>query len=878
MSDTATLYDGLLAAFKYGVPVPDVPDYIQDNLNPKFPLRPYQNKAFGMFIHYSERFPERVQPTQLLFHMATGSGKTLIMAGAMLHLYHLGYRNFIFFVHSKAIIDKTRDNFLNPLSSKYLFNDKLNYRGQELNIVEVENFESANNDDLNIVFSTTNKLHSVLNTPRENALTYQDFEDKKIVMLSDEAHHINAETKKGKLNKSEQEDFTSWEQTVDRIFKANEENYLLDFTATADLKNPLIAAKYKNKLLFDYPLKTFRQDKYSKEVKVLQASLEPFDRALQAVLLNQYRYKIFQKHGLHIKPVLLLKSKKIDDSQAFYQEFVDGIANLKVQDLEHIRLVNKGKDNVLSRMFISFQKTGITLANLVEELKVDFSEHKCIAVDSKNDSEEKQLVINSLEDTQNEFRAIFAVDKLNEGWDVLNLFDIVRLYNTRDADHKSGKVGKTTMQEAQLIGRGARYCPFLIDESQERFKRKYDEDTDKEIRLCEELYYHSAHNPRYISELTKALEDIGMKDKATREIQLTLKDSFVKTDFYKNGLLFLNSREKNDHKDNTQLSTTVRENVVLIDLHSEIVSESLAFDDEPETVTIAKKPKTFKLLSFGMPVLHKAMNKLPFYRFNNLQFYFPTLKTIEIFITSPDFLGEIQVQLSGTQEQLDNLSQQNKLIATLKVLEKVQAAILTGSHKFIGTRLFKPQAVKIKYENKPKMMNITVNEGDAEYGNPQSSAKTSELVIDLSTADWYAFTENYGTSQEKYLVKHIEQAYASLSATYDEIYLLRNQKHFTLYTFTEGQPMEPDFVLFLSKKKDNKKLAYQIFIEPKGGDRITNEDSQIKERFLMELKNLYSIETVFENKEFKLLGTPLFNEQITRTKFEKYLKNEHILS
>ncbi|WP_298247349.1 DEAD/DEAH box helicase family protein [uncultured Christiangramia sp.] len=876
MSETATLYDGLQAAFKYGVPVPDVPDYIKDNLNPKFPLRPYQEKAFGMFIHYSERFPERAQPTQLLFHMATGSGKTLIMAGAMLHLYHLGYRNFIFFVHSKAIIEKTRDNFLNPLSSKYLFNDKLNYRGQELNIVEVDNFESANTDDLNIVFSTTNKLHSVLNTPRENALTYQDFEDKKIVLLSDEAHHINAETKKGKLNKTEQEDISSWEQTVDRIFKANPENYLLDFTATADLKNPLIAAKYRDKLLFDYPLKEFRHDQYSKEVKVLQASLKPFDRALQAVLLNQYRYKIFQdpKHQLQIKPVILFKSKTIPASQKFYQEFIDGIANLKVQDLEHIRQVNK--DNVMSRMFKSFRESGITLANLLEELKVDFSKHKCIAVDSKNDSEEKQLIINSLEDTDNEYRAIFAVDKLNEGWDVLNLFDIVRLYNTRDA--RNDKPGKGTVQEAQLIGRGARYCPFVIDENQERFKRKYDEDTDKEIRLCEELYYHSAHNPDYIRELNLALIEIGMKDKETTQIQLTLKDSFIDSPFYKSGLLFLNERIKNDNKDNTQLSKTVRENVVLINLPSEIVSESLAFGDEQEKVIEDKKPQTFSLLSFGKPVLRKAMSKLPFFRFSNLQFYFPSLTTIETFITSPDFLGNIQVQLSGTPEQLKNVSQSDKLMATLKVLENVQAAILTGSHKFIGTKLFRPQAVKVKYENKPKKMNITVNEGDAEYGNPQSQAKKSELVIDLSKAEWYAFTENYGTSQEKYLVKYIEQAYTSLSSTYDEIYLLRNQKHFTLYTFTEGQAMEPDFVLFLSSKKNKKKFTYQIFIEPKGGDRITNEDSRIKEQFLMELANLYSIETVFENKEFKLLGTPLYNEQVTRTKFEKHLKDENILS
>ena len=95
---------------------------------------------------------------------------------------------------------------------------------------------------------------------------------------------------------------------------------------------------------------------------------------------------------------------------------------------------------------------------MIAELKEDFSEEKLISVNSKEDSEVKQLAVNSLE--TNEYRAVFAVDKLNEGWDVLNLFDIVRLYDTRDS--KGGKIGKTTMSEAQLIGRGARYCPFQL--------------------------------------------------------------------------------------------------------------------------------------------------------------------------------------------------------------------------------------------------------------------------------------------------------------------------------------------------------------------------------------------------------------------------------
>jgi len=221
----------------------EIPSHISTNINPAFEIRPYQIEAFARFVYFTEGYKKRTKPSQVLFHMATGSGKTLIMAGCILHLYSLGYRNFIFFVNSSTIIEKTKDNFLNSISSKYLFNDTLAISDSKIEIKAVDNFEAVNSDDINIVFTTIQGLHARLNTPRENSLTYEDFESQKIVLLSDEAHHINAETKKGKLKVSEVEAVTSWEQTVTKIFNANPDNYLLEFTATADLANVTIAEK-----------------------------------------------------------------------------------------------------------------------------------------------------------------------------------------------------------------------------------------------------------------------------------------------------------------------------------------------------------------------------------------------------------------------------------------------------------------------------------------------------------------------------------------------------------------------------------------------------------------------------------------------------------
>ena len=116
MSDVKTLHQILIEELgKRSIEKTALPNGITGNLNPAFVIRPYQSRAFQFFLNYwQERFDGKPrQNHQLLFHMATGSGKTLMMAGLILYLYERGYRNFLFFVNSRNIINKTRDNFLN---------------------------------------------------------------------------------------------------------------------------------------------------------------------------------------------------------------------------------------------------------------------------------------------------------------------------------------------------------------------------------------------------------------------------------------------------------------------------------------------------------------------------------------------------------------------------------------------------------------------------------------------------------------------------------------------------------------------------------------------------------------------------------------------
>jgi type III restriction enzyme len=845
----------------------EIPNYVTDNLNSTFELREYQKEAMARFIDYFENYPERIKPTQLLFHMATGSGKTLLMAANILYLYNKGYRNILFFVNSTNIIEKTRENFLNPTSLKYLFNEKIKFEANEIKIREVDNFESSNNDDINIIFTTIQGLHTNMNTPRENAITYEDFKNKKIAIISDEAHHINAWTR-NKLGIEELIAKTTWEYTVNSIFNSNTENIMLEYTATVDIDNLAIYEKYQDKIIYEYSLKEFRQDRYSKEVKVLQADLDNVDRMLQAIILSQYRRKIAEKNKIHLKPVILFKSKTIKESLKNKEEFHDKMSSLTAKEFQKIKSLEDA--SVLEKAFDYFEKHKISFDNLIAELKEDFAEEKCMLLDSNNIDEEKQLKLNSLEEKNNEIRAIFAVNMLNEGWDVLNLFDIVRLYETRDGNwtRDGYKPGKTTIAEAQLIGRGARYFPFKLNEEDDAFKRKFDQKLDNDMKIVEELYYHSPNIPKYITELTIALKNTGiMPPQEPKTVHLKVKENIKNTDFWENGLIFLNEKEKIDRSKIKDINDIdVSKTYGTINLRTGFTQDKAIFIEEtkPEKDRITKQ---FELKNFNEAITRKALSKLDFYKFNNLRKYFPKLDSINEFIES---LKQIKVDIRSSKERLNNLTPDDRLDVCLSVLKQLESQVREGYTEYGGTKIFIQN--KIKNIIKDETLNINVGDyGDQEYGVPMSNPKHENLRLNLSIKDWYVYDENYGTSEEKHFIQFINGVMEKLEEKYSEIYLVRNAKTFKIYRFSDGKATEPDFVLFLKEEGEKKLIQYQLFIEPKGTGWIDKD--QWKEDFLKEIEDNYKLETKDnrqlkilkeEDVNYELIGMPFYNEDNKR--------------
>ena len=841
----------------------ELPDYYDTSLSPSRKLRPYQEECFRYFLTYmnpENEFDGKQARPHLLFHMATGSGKTLMMAGAILFLYEQGYRNFLFFVDSTNIVEKTKDNFLNAASSKYLFAPQIVVNGSRVEIRKVDNFQGANNDCINLCLTTIQGLHTDLNSEHENALTYDDFSDQPVVLISDEAHHMNAATRRGTASTANDEHTKDWESTVMRIFnKDNGElpNVLLEFTATADLTDPVIANKYENKVIFDYPLKKFREDFYSKEVEVIESDLAPLDRALQAMILSQYKRKLFADIKQNIKPVVLLKSKTIVANKEIFISFKNAVSELNVAGIERIR--SRAKDDIKAA-FDYFAAYDVTAENLILELKEDFSEERLLLVDGNNISSEKQQLLNSLEDASNGIRAIFAVDMLNEGWDVLNLYDIVRLYDTRDA--ANNRPGKTTMQEAQLIGRGARYMPFKDPNNPalDIDKRKYDGDASNPLRVIEKLHYHSAHNPRYIQELHTALVQTGIIPDTKKQLDLFLKDDFKESRLYTKGLVFVNERKTlAEMEDDGTIGKGILSKIFKVIMPTGKMRSGLIFGNAAPSDVLTSITIDIKLGELGKHVLRSALNSFSTYNFNSLKEVYPQLKSVKEFIESDNYLAKLSVKVSGNQNSLAAYSQEDKLYIAKAVLKDLEPILRTRGKTYRGTKEFKPSVFNKVFRDKI-VLNVTVSpSGDKEFGESMKTPKNQMYALDLSNVRWYAYNDNYGTSEEKALVKYIEGKMEKFEEKYDEIYLVRNEKDLKIYDFAEGRPFEPDFVLFLRVKGSSDKYDnLQLFIEPKGNNLLIKD--KWKNDFLKQIKAMAEVTWCTNTDDYMVWGIPFFNE------------------
>ncbi|MFZ2889452.1 hypothetical protein, partial [Sulfuricurvum sp.] len=486
-------------------------------------------------------------------------------------------------------------------------------------------------------------------------------------------------------------------------------------------------------------------------------------------------------------------------------------------------------------------------------IQYSFSKSNCLVIHSKvKDKEEKLKNLNSLEDVGNKIRAIFAVDILNEGWDVLNLFDIVKLDEMK-------KTTKSTISEAQLIGRGARYFPFAYNDD-DKYKRKFDTDFENPLKILEEMHFYSVNQSDYIASLTKELRKIGLiddKEDDFKIVELKVKQSFLEDELYKNGVVYTNKKIPQDKSEVVGISDYLGKSYKTQKRYINNTTHELnVFEEEVKEVAFSKTKK-LKLKDENPDLVRVAINKKPFFYFSSLKKYFVNLKSIREFIQSDDYLGGIEFDFY-TVKELD-ITDELKIHFILEVLGNIEDKIIKNAKEFVGGREFYPVRISSKIPPKKTL-----------------KLKESDSTIDI-IEEWYVFESHGGTSEEKHFTDFMLKVSDALKSKYKDVKLLRNEKAFEIYSFDktrDGAKFEPDFVLLL---KDKNNCTHQIFCEPKGDwakdekEGFENSPEKWKNEFLNDITKLTSQNSLvlhdrnenglelYENSCYKLFGLPFYN-------------------
>lgn len=817
------------------------PDYIKHNL--KHQLRDYQKQSLYNLNYTQKDDHVASRFNQLLFHMATGSGKTDVMAADILYFYHeFGYQNFLFVVNTNAVIAKTRENMLNVQSPKYLFSQPLSIDGETIELREVTRFPT--NSEPGVIYlrlTTIQTLANELNTPRENGLTYGDLEKQKLIILADEAHHFSAGTK----SKSDQKN-KAWEYVLDRIRQANKANRQLEFTATIDLNNEFIYEKYRDKIIFQYDLKEFQNAGYSKKIARLQANADDNEKMLNAVLLSQYRKRMAIQAGVKdFKPVILFKSNKIAVSKAARDQFLTMMDRLTAEDLAQFiaKQLQTTQSSTLRQAYTYYQT--VDMGSLVRELQRDFQPMNTINV---NDTSSNGILgdlndlrnLNTLEEPSNPFRAIFAVAKLSEGWDVLNLYDIVRI-------GEQPITSTQTNSEAQLIGRGARYNPFVYEEATS-FTRRFDHSTP-ELQILESLHYHTINDKKYIDNLTKSFEAMQLQvedDKDFDILTTTVKASFKRSDVYQYGKLYYNDVEdvpESEYNGLAKYGVPVAE-LPTVNIETATL-EATAFD----TQNVAGMNET-RLVKPDDALVKKAMARNPFFRFNTMKKYMPTLNSISEFMYEAQWLGQIkEIQATVSTGSDAVLSRETQLLVVEKYLAYIQRMLIMNYKRQRGTNKFIGLPIKDAVQDYQKR--VPVNYSDA---------GVHELIqtYDYKKAPWFVYNEAIVDKLERSLIELIQGYVEELQNKYKDVYLIRSDERNTKLKLHEfaGDVSHyvgflPDFVLYLA----NESYIYQVYIEPKGTQLL--EQDQWKEDLLTSISP-ESVDVIGENDKVKLYGVKFY--------------------
>jgi type III restriction enzyme len=381
--------------------------------------------------------------------MATGTGKSyVIFAIAYLSLIMGLAKRVLVLGPASTIIEQGLREKFKELINKREFNSKLpqRYRGKAINLLT----DNDPIEDDSIVIENINAVYTF------GGITDTLFKNTdEVLVLGDEIHHAYSHLKyadnrlvfdkeegpEGK--KSEARDERLWMRFLQENSKITRH---IGFTGTPYNQN-----EYFADIIFNYSIKDATEEKYIKKINsIIRTETDEgddrltIDQRFEMVLKNhlenreKYAYKTRSDKRI-VKPITIFICPNIKNAQRRYDEFVRFLARYEKK--------HHGMEGTDSEIVDKICKKIICVVS-----KVSKSEYKQ-ELDNIEETDPKKIGGSA------EF--IFAVNKLSEGWDVDNVFQIVPMEE---------KLFNSKLLISQVLGRGMR-IPRKVPNA--RIQQKY---------------------------------------------------------------------------------------------------------------------------------------------------------------------------------------------------------------------------------------------------------------------------------------------------------------------------------------------------------------------------------------------------------------------
>lgn len=481
----------------------------------KHPLRYYQMESLYL-LDYLLKCPDSKQEKKdlleevdkenkikapfLSYEMATGSGKTMLMGASIYFLNQkFGIKNFLIITPASTdIYQKTIRNFeVGNFESVWADDTPFTF-----NLITGDNYsqnlffddtKQANIFIFNISKFGTNASNTqktwenaVWKDENGNSISIKQFlQDKKLVIITDEAHHHQSTVAKKIIH-----------------------NFLptatLEFTATAveDVKGQ---DKKNQTIVYKYDIRRFLEDGHGKLVRAValagegKSKKDEVAQSEKLKLITLFLIHLLKREAIKLDPksanIKPLAFVKVKNDTIYTQKVFNYIKSELSSDLENIEIIllkiqqqDLEITSLLSEQYITQYKSNIL------KLRQDIQQVADTSIfyygNSDKETEKKFLNIR-----KNDVEIVVYMQRLDEGIDLPNIFSMA-VINDNNSDFKTSV--------KQIIGRGVRL---------NKDKREFDDDANIFKANAEKLHIVCDQGKNFEEVILAIQKEFGLNNK-----------------------------------------------------------------------------------------------------------------------------------------------------------------------------------------------------------------------------------------------------------------------------------------------------------------------------------------------------------------------------